>query len=89
MQPTSSDPGGKSNSIRGSPPPLMLAKTACRKCHRRSWSGGLSWSSKDFSIHFPDRFLEESLVKKISCNRPEVIISRCPCKKNSAHIHQG
>ena len=34
--PMVSEPGGKSESKSGSPCPLILATTACLKCHRRS-----------------------------------------------------
>lgn len=43
-----SEPGGKSCSNMGSPAPLMLARTACRKCQRRRSSDGLCGSSGGF-----------------------------------------
>lgn len=60
---TISEPGGKSCSKAGTPAPLILAKTACLKCQRRSWSTGRSGSLRNFWSSCLPAILFPSLLK--------------------------
>lgn len=48
ISPMISEPGGRSCSNTGSPTPLILVRTVCRKCHLRSSSAGRRSSSRSW-----------------------------------------
>ena len=88
-----SEPGGKSVSKQGSPAPLILVRTAWRKCQRRSLSGGQPFFWSNSGLTWVRSYSKGVRVRKRqSCSCPTQSLatkaSRFPLPYKAINCHK-